>query len=329
MKKIILLAMLSLIFLPAFSQDRVMVQDTATTNAVTAMTTQVTALRGSMDSMQTNLAAITRRDSAQFLVVDSTELAEARAHPERLYKDLFRISAPGTNSGWVWLRFIITMVILAGILYFGFNYCATTNMCRDEAYDTDGKLADTATRPFSYARMQLFWWTMIILSCYTFFYGLTGSLAPLNPTAVALLGFGVVVLAGGKLIDKRQISNNDLGTRAQDDDASKDSFITDMLSDEHGPCIHRFQAVIFNLIFGIGYISFFISAIYGKQYPFIDFGEWQFALIGISSATYLGMKGTENDSPAQTPSPAGAVPVAPQPDVVPDEAVSNNEPTVG
>ncbi len=200
-------------------------------------------------------------------------------------------------------------------------------MCRDEGYDSNNNANSVMERPFGYSKVQLFWWTMIILCCYTFFYGLTGVLVPLNPTSVILLGFGVMVLAGGKMIDQRQIKSSPPGTRHQDGDARSESFVMDIISDDQGPSIHRFQAVVFNVVFGIGFVSFFISALYGQRYPFADFTEWQFALIGISSATYLGMKATENTSPAQNAQQPGGN--TDNPDVVADESGNNDQPTVG
>jgi hypothetical protein len=136
---------------------------------------------------------------------------------------------------------------------------------------------------------------MVILSCYVFFYGATGVVFPLNVTAALLLGFGAVVYGFGKIIDNRQIEESK-GRRNQDLGAqkTKPDFIKDILSDDNGVSIHRFQAVLFNLIFGIGFIGGFIKAVISQKYPFIDFNEWQFALMGISSAAYLGLKASEN-----------------------------------
>lgn len=186
-----------------------------------------------------------------------------------------------------WLLFVFTM--LGGLILFGYS-----SICRDEGYDENGKLKNYKDRPFSYSRVQLFWWTMIILGCYVAFFAIYGHLVPLNMTTVILLGLGAVVLAGGTVIDQRQKNNTPTGQRSQDQDAKHDSFFRDILSDNNGISIHRFQTVVFNMAFGIGFVCYFVTATCTRDYPFIDFNSWQFALLGISSATYLGMKATEN-----------------------------------
>jgi hypothetical protein len=92
------------------------------------------------------------------------------------------------------------------------------------------------------------------------------------------------------------------GTRNQDNNKSdvEPDFFHDILSDDSGISIHRFQSMVFNVIFGIGFISNFIKQVCLEAYPLADFTDWQFALIGISSATYLGLKATsENKSQAK------------------------------
>jgi len=315
MKKTIL----SLVFLfsvaAAFSQDAPPVTDAATYNSVQAVSGQVAALNNSVDSLNGKLNNLMALSAAGSDMVDSSALENAEKHPEQLYTNMFRFTNCMKNSGWVWFRFLASMVLLACIIYYGMKYCIETTLCRDAGFSPSGTVNNVKALPYSYSRIQLFWWTMIILSCYTYFYGLTGTLAPLNPTSVILLGFGAVVLAGSKLIDTRQQANTPAGQRIQDADATHDSFITDIISDDYGPSIHRFQAVIFNIVFGMGFISFFISALYGHRYPFVDFSEWQFALIGISSATYLGMKATENGQQPQA-APAPPPPPPPAPPVV-------------
>ena len=187
-------------------------------------------------------------------------------------------------------------------------------------------------RPFSFARVQLFWWTLIIISCYAYFFGLTAVLVPINSTTVILLGCGVLVYAGGKLIDNRQIQASG-GQRHQDGDATCQGFFTDILSDEGGISLHRFQALAFTIIFGVAYISFFVRAVYAHTYPLVEFSEGQFALIGISSAAYLGLKATENRVTAtQTEGVSageGTIAAGAQPEVVEDEGGLSNELAVG
>jgi len=200
---------------------------------------------------------------------------------------------------------IITWLLLAAILFVAFRHFFTSALCRDESY-TDGagqlNLRPAVERPYSYARTQLFWWSIIIFSCYAIFFALYGNLLPLNPTCVLLLGGGLATQLLGKTIDKNQLDNTTQGrgtnavpnpTRHQDTNPSR-GLLTDILSDENGISIHRLQSVAFNIIYGIGFIGYFMKSVGCCQYPFIDFEGWQLTLLGISTAGYLGMKTTEN-----------------------------------
>jgi hypothetical protein len=228
-------------------------------------------------------------------IVDSSSLYNAQHYPEKyLYRNY--LFDKNYADDIKWFHAIASTILLLLLWLGGIRYAVKDGLCKDACFNQDGSQIDPIKCPFSYARTQLLWWTMIILSCYIFFYGITGVVLPLNITAALLLGFGAVVYGFGKVIDNRQIQeskgwrNQDLGAQK-----TKPDFIKDILSDDNGVSIHRFQAVLFNLIFGIGFIGGFVKAIISQKYPFIDFNEWQFALLGISSATYLGLKASENN----------------------------------
>jgi hypothetical protein len=242
-------------------------------------------------------------------VIDASALDSARKHPGiYLYKNyLFtQTSIKGIN----WFFAILAFLILILIWYWGIRYSISDGLCKDLSFDKDGNVRKPENSPFSYARVQLLWWTLIILSCYTFFFGVTGVLLPLNVTAVLLMGFGAVVCGAGKIIDSRQIVEQK-GERSQDlvTEDTKPAFIRDILSDDKGISVHRYQAVIFNLIFGIGFIGFFVTSL-NHSYPFPDFTDWQFSLLGISSATYLGLKSFENKSANTDPSTKAGIAAA-------------------
>ena len=214
----------------------------------------------------------------------SRALAEARLHPEKLY-----------NQEKSKLVSIISYLFLVLFLFCAFYYLATSALCRDDSYGSDCKLKEVKKRSFSYGRVQLFWWTVIILSCYIWFFARYNILLPLNPTVVLLLGSGLAVFIFGKTIDNSQIEQNNVHqpTRHQDiyDSAG---FLSDILSDDNGISIHRLQAVAFNIIFGIGFLSAFFMLASKHAYPFTDFEPWQFSLLGISAIGYLGLKTSEN-----------------------------------
>ncbi|HYC28555.1 MAG TPA: hypothetical protein VEB42_07055 [Chitinophagaceae bacterium] len=224
-------------------------------------------------------------DTAVAQSVTASEDAQ-KADLPGLYKNKF------DHIGW---SAVIAFLIVAGL---GFWLLGTTALCKDLSYDPrTNQLRPVDERPYSYSKVQLFWWTIIILSCFLTFYFYTGKLLAFTQTVIILLGGGLAVAVFGKAMDNTQIKENDGGvpTRHQDTEGTQ-GFLTDILSDEGGISIHRFQAVIFNLVFGMAFLASFFKLATAKppQFPFIDFEMWQLTLLGVSSAAYLGFKSNEN-----------------------------------
>ncbi len=225
---------------------------------------------------------------------DSSAVAKAKANPLGIiYKDEWKWN----GKTWQIHPFVMSLLILV-LVIISFYAVLKTNMLRDIGTDSGGKALPTLERPYSYSRVQLYWWTMIILISFVLLFLKTWYLLPLNVTTIVLLGLGAVVHIGGRMIDQKDLNDDDveLGTRKQDERAGKRSFFKDLLTDGSGVSVHRFQTLVFNIVFGVGFVSFFAMSLAARQYPFIDFSEWQLALLGVSSATYLGVKATENNA---------------------------------
>jgi|SRR5688572_16272444 len=239
------------------------------------------------------------------LIVDQSMLDSAKKFPEKILYQTYFFDKKHKKTSGEWLLFFVTLLVLILMWSTAIYYARNDSLLKDICFDKDGNQMKSEYSPFSYSRSQLLWWTLIVLSCYIFFFGITSVLIPLNVTSVLLLGFGALVYASGKLIDNAQIDKG-RGDRNQDQGAQnkeKPKFFKDLLSDDNGISIHRFQAVVFNIVFGIGYIAFFIKSLNyypHPKYPLIEFTDWQFALIGISSATYLGLKASENKDAQST-----------------------------
>ena len=79
----------------------------------------------------------------------------------------------------------------------------------------------------------------------------------------------------------------------------------DILSDQNGVNIHRFQNVIWTVI---AMVLFLCKVRYMGcgELPTLD--GTLIALTGISSATYLGLKVNENNKPAIPPTPTAPAP---------------------
>lgn len=310
--------------------------DSSKTNSATiaALSRKTDSLSKKIDSLNDSIKVVKTILDGE-LTVDQTYLDSVMRHPKELLYDQ-TVYAKNHTPGSV-INLIVAILLLLFMWVKGTQYLYRENLCRDMSFDKNGKLrTDIENIPFSYARVQLFWWSMIILSCYIVFYGLTSHLLPLNPTSVILLGCGIAVTTGGKIIDNRQIATNGFGERHQDQRSAdpvirKANLFRDILSDDNGISMHRFQAVVFNLVFGIAYVSTFIRSIYLSKYPLVEFNEWQFAMIGISSAGYLAMKANENDPGKQnTPNADTSNTNSDQQDlVVPDEAGFSNTPAQG
>ena len=56
--------------------------------------------------------------------------------------------------------------------------------------------------------------------------------------------------------------------------------------DGHGVCTHRFQALIFNILFGIIFVTFFFK----HNFQFTEFNQYELATLGLSSGGYLAIE---------------------------------------
>ena len=221
----------------------------------------------------------------------------ATAHPETLYAK----QCDKCERNWIITIAVFLFLIL--FLYKAFSFFIKSALCRDESYSAEGVLRPDKERPYSYSRVQMFGWSVIIICCYGIFYAMYGRLIPLSPTCIILLGGSLAMMAFGKSIDNSQKEkdkeiNEGQPTRHQDLQPTQ-GLLTDILSDENGISMHRLQSVAFNIIYGLGFIGFFMTAIVCKQYPFVEFEGWQLTLLGISAGGYLGLKTSENGKDSQ------------------------------
>lgn len=171
-----------------------------------------------------------------------------------------------------------------------------SNILRDSSTAMEDK------RPFSLARFQLFWWSVIVIGSYLLLFSIRDHFSILNATALVLLGISMASTGMASLIDSND-SNKD-----RHQNKVSVNFLTDVLSDENGVSIHRFQNFIFTIIFGI----IFIYKVFETAHM-PSFGQTELFLMGLSSAAYLTLKMGENKSaapakPATTDPPAGTNP---------------------
>lgn len=191
-------------------------------------------------------------------------------------------------------RWIVASVALSlmaiGLLWMLFDPMAL----RDES--------DCKPRPYSYARVQLWWWTAVVLPAWIVIWAKMGVFLPLNETCLALLGISGSTAAAGRVIDRRDAADPRI-VRHQDEGRSK-GFFEDILSDEKGVSIHRFQSLAFNMAYAL---AFLLQAFERGRAAFPSFDGSTLALLGVSTATYVAVKATENTSAL----PEASRPVAP------------------
>lgn len=184
-----------------------------------------------------------------------------------------------------WLL-ITGLIIIACVIVMFIYLSKTTRIIRDDSIIQ-------INAPYSLARTQLAWWTLIIFSALVFIICITWDVNPLNSSVVVLLGISASTTAAGRLIDKKEQSNQDNTNKKPKriQDTKSEGFFLDIMSDgvNGAVSIHRFQNVIFNLVLGLHFIYTVITTL---EMPVYD-GEI-LSFLGISSATYAGLKSYEN-----------------------------------
>ena len=141
--------------------------------------------------------------------------------------------------------------------------------------------------PYSLARTQMAYWTIIVLIAIVVVWWHTGNLIEINGDVLALLGISAGTTFGAHLIDNDDISNKAI-KRHQEDNDSK-SFLLNILSDQNGLSVHRLQYLLFSIAIG----CYFLYQVFNKfQIPDLDSNLM--LLMGISSGTYLAIKKGEN-----------------------------------
>ena len=212
---------------------------------------------------------------------------------------------------------VIILIIVLFVVLARFS-----NILRDEVSDCDEfdqnaqkiqqkqkfKLVDK-TYPFSLTKVQFGIWTVIISSCYIYLSLCKGDCAdgPINKTALILMGIYAGTAAATTIMDKREISDN----RPRHQNTPSQGFFIDILSDDNGISLHRFQNLVWTLIAIIVYLYKVSMVRTGCMLP--ELSDTLLALTGISSATYLVLRSKENDPSIQAAQEAS---VAAQTDVI-------------
>jgi hypothetical protein len=226
---------------------------------------------------------------------------------------------------------VVFAILLAAIHYFDKRSCLLRDISKAKSH-----------QPYSWSRVQLAWWSSIILSCFITVFWSKGVPPTLDSSTIILLGISTGTTAMARTIDVSDMERLGRIRRHQDDFGKY--FLIDIMSDETGVSIHRMQTVLFNAVFGIWFIYGFLHNLSANDCNlYINSPDWFAAcnkdhidylippisqnnliLLGVSSAAYAALKTTENPSanpqadlpdaykdasiPSPTPTPPPAVP---------------------
>lgn len=184
---------------------------------------------------------------------------------------------------------VIAFALLALVVFLDLKF----DLLRDSSAATK--------KPYSFAKVQLAFWLIIILSGFITIIICIGNhdIPTFANSTLIILGISTGTLTAGRLIDVSDQKNPSV-TRSQDEEG--DGFLLDILSDENGVSLHRLQCLLFNLIIG-GWFCFKIlynlgqaaaNAKFNISLILPDVTPNNLVLLGISSGTYIALKTNEN-----------------------------------
>ena len=181
--------------------------------------------------------------------------------------------------------FWITFAVLGlAVSYCSRKYC----MLKDNS--------SAIKQPYSWSRVQLAWWTVIILSAFIAILFTYNQAPTLTTSTVILLGISAATTAVARTIDVSDATSPTTLPSQPADEGS--NLVLDILSDQNGVSIHRFQTVVFNFVFGCWFIVAVLEHLHNMPDDGIDaimpdFATTNLVLLGVSSATYAAIKTTE------------------------------------
>ncbi len=164
---------------------------------------------------------------------------------------------------------------------------------------------------YSLARVQMAFWTVLVLGSYVFLWLVMDEADTLTASAVALIGISGSTALGAVLVDsaKRGDVIAKLAPLQQEPQAPPSNaatavtppasaaggqqvaaspsvgFLIDILTDSSGLCLHRVQMFLWTLVLGVVAVNYVYQHL---EIP--EFDGTLLALMGVSSGTYIGFK---------------------------------------
>ncbi|HEY6322507.1 MAG TPA: hypothetical protein VJA16_13205 [Thermoanaerobaculia bacterium] len=207
------------------------------------------------------------------------------------------------------------LALLAGGLWVLIRLARTTAILRNHGPGS----------PWSLDRIQMAWWTLLVVSAFVFIWLISGDYGSLSNSVLALIGISTGTgLIGAVMDDNKQaqmqqrkaLEGEEAGLQAGDAQPASGAAAPakpaaapwlpseiaaqlaklpklklsktlwiDILSDEDGVSFHRLQVMIWTLVLSV----IFVVSVY-QRLDMPDFDNQLLALMGISNGTYLGFK---------------------------------------
>lgn len=182
---------------------------------------------------------------------------------------------------WLWLAIVVALVGFVCLID------RETSMLRDWR-PTEANNLPAKPAAYSLARVQMAFWSVLILSSFLFIWLVTGTPVSLGNSALALMGIGSGTALGAVVIDA---SNKEKKPPSQ----TRGDFLQDLLTNIDGYGLHRVQMFVWTLALGVIFIAKVATTL-----ALEEFDSTLLALMGISAGTYLGFKlpETKSEKPA-------------------------------
>ncbi len=175
-------------------------------------------------------------------------------------------------------------ILAVGLVLF-IRLVRRTTILRDTIPAPEGK-----EPPYSLSRFQLAFWSLLVIAAYVFIWMITEELDTITGSVLVLLGVGSGTALAAVVIDSGKPA---AGSAPPVKLRASQGFFTDLISDDNGVSLSKFQLFVWTLVLGV----IFCSSVYdGLEMP--QFSTTLLGLMGLSSGTYLGFKVPENKAPA-------------------------------
>ena len=185
------------------------------------------------------------------------------------------------SSNKMYLKLYDRVLLWGMLVVFIFMVLGFVLLSKKSIIVRDGKVGDKMST-FSLAKSQLAFWTLIIVGSVGYIFAITGDMPLITGSTLILLAVSIGTTVGASLIG---------GSKTKAVLSESKGFFIDILSDDDGVSIHRFQMVVWTVFIGI----YFIYSVFNSlDIPQIS--KELLALMGISSGTYLGLKIPEGKS---------------------------------